>query len=120
MNCKGAQGWERRWLVVYKSEIVRRHDTLASGLHSSKGASNCWHLGCILPRVGGNMNRCGQAIFESAGGSCLGCVLMKEILPGSVQKAEEPGKDGCWCAHLTTTLSLLGCAHIIYARILLE
>ena len=45
---------------------------------------------------------------------------MKEILPGSVQKAEEPGKDGCWCAHLTTSLSLLGCAHIIYARILLE
>ena len=29
MNCKGAQGWERRWLVVYKSEIVRRHDTTA-------------------------------------------------------------------------------------------
>ena len=54
MNCKGAQGWERRWLVVYKSEIVRRHDTagiwiaffqecqqlLASGLHSSEDAGN--------------------------------------------------------------------------------
>ena len=53
MNCKGAQGWERRWLVVYKSEIVRRHDTagiwlaffqerqqlLASGLHSSESAT---------------------------------------------------------------------------------
>ena len=65
MNCKGAQGWERRWLVVYKSEIVRRHDTagiwvaffqerqqlLASGFCSSKSASNCRHLGCILPRV---------------------------------------------------------------------
>jgi len=53
MNCKGAQGWERRWLVVYKSEIVRRHDTagiwlaffqgcqqlLASGLHSSESVA---------------------------------------------------------------------------------
>ena len=53
MNCKGAQGWERRWLVVYKSEIVRRHDTaaiwvasvqecpqlVASGLHSSESGA---------------------------------------------------------------------------------
>lgn len=27
--------------------------------------------------------------------SCTGCVLMKEILPGSVKLADEPGKDFC-------------------------
>ena len=34
------------------------------------------------------------AIFDSAGGSCIGCVLLKELVQGSVQPCSSADVDG--------------------------
>ena len=36
------------------------------------------------------------AIFDGAGGTCVGCVLLKEVVTGSVKAVEVAGKQHCF------------------------